>query len=319
MSDQNNAAAPTAPIETAPEITEETAPSTEASQEATPEALAQATANATPKQAAAIKKAIKSLKLKVDGKEFSEDLPFELPDSPEAVEYMQRQLQMAKMGQNRAQYASNIEREVKSFVENLRKNPRAVLSDPTLGVDLKNLAKEIIEEEIANAQKSPAQLEKEALEKQIRELKEHQEKSKKEFDQREFERLQEVATEQYDIQMSKALEGSDLPKSPYVIKKMADYMLLGLQNGVDISAQDVLPLVREEIQEDLKQMFQVMPDEVVEKLVGKDKIASIRKKAIARSKATPPSPVSTIKDVVKPSKSDKSPAKKQNYKDFFKI
>lgn len=271
---------------------------------------------------ASIKKALKKLSLQVDGKKFEEELPFEIPDDPKAVEYMQRELQLAKMGQKRAQYAAQLEKEVKEFVENLRKDPRKVLSDPTLGVDLKSIAKQIIEEEIENAKKSPEQIEKEKLEAEIKALKEQQEKDKKDRDQKEFERLQELAYEQYDLQMTKALEGSDLPKSPYVVKKMADYLLLGLQNNLDITPEEVLPLVREEIQNDLKEMFQVMPDEVVEKLIGKEKINSLRKKSVAKAKAAPPTPVTkAVKDVGRSSKDEgsKESKKTMTYKDFFKV
>ena len=58
----------------------------------------------TPAQAAAEQaRKLNALRLKVDGQELEEELPFEIPDDPEAVEYMTRQLQMAKMGSKRAQ------------------------------------------------------------------------------------------------------------------------------------------------------------------------------------------------------------------------
>ena len=263
---------------------------------------------------------IKKLNLKVDGKEFSEDLPFDIPDTPEARDYMTKQLQMSKVSQKRMGEKAQLEKEVIAFIEELRKNPKKALSSKEFGIDMKNLAKEIIEEEIENSQKSPEQLKAEKLERELNEMKDAREKEKEEMRQRELSRLQEQEYERYDMLMTKALEGSDLPKSPYVVKKMADYLLMGLQEGIDVTPEDVLPLVRQEMESDLKEMFAIMPDEVVEKIVGKDVINRLRKKNVAKAKGqTPIAPVKTgIKDSgAKPAA--KGPTEKKNFKQFFGI
>ena len=271
---------------------------------------------------AAVKKEvarIKKLNLKVDGREFSEDLPFDIPDTPEARDYMTKQLQMSKVSQKRMSEKAQLEKEVITFIEELRKNPKKALSSKEFNIDLKNLAKEIIEEEISNSQKSPEQLKAEALEKELKELKADREREAEEMKSRELSRLQEQEYERYDMLMTKALETSDLPKSPYVVKKMADYLLMGLQEGLDVSPEDVLPLVRQEMQNDLKEMFAVMPEDVVEQLVGKDVINRIRKKSVAKAKAQPPQPVkSGIRDSGNKNET-KATAEKKNFKQFFGI
>ncbi|NDG28325.1 MAG: hypothetical protein EB120_14255, partial [Proteobacteria bacterium] len=186
------------------------------------------TAATTAEAAAKEARRVRSLKLKVDGREFDEELPFEIEEDPEILEYLTKNLQMSKAAQKRMAEYAEYQKQVNSLVDKLRKNPRSVLSDPSIGVDLKKLAAEIIEEEIANSQKSPEQLEREKLEMELKALKEEREKEKETFRQKEFERLQEIEYERYDSLMTKALETSDLPKSPYVVKKMAEYMLLGL-------------------------------------------------------------------------------------------
>lgn len=256
---------------------------------------------------------VKKLKLKVDGKELEEEF------NPDDDDYLTKQLQLAKAAQKRMGEYATLEKQVRSFLEELKKNPKKVLSDPNIGIDVKQFAASIIEEEIANSNKSPEQLEKEKLEAKLRDLEDERKKEKEDFQVKEFERLQQQAYERYDVQMSTALEKSDLPKSPYIIKKMADYMLMGLNEGLDVTPDDVLPLVREEMQNDLKQMFAVMPDEVVEQLVGKDVLTRIRKKNVAKAKS-PPTPVkSSVKDVGGSDKSSKSADKKQTFRDFFGV
>lgn len=284
------------------------------------EGLQEQAENGTPKEQVQAKKMLKSLKIKFNGKEYDEALPFEIPDDEASTKWMREQLQRSKLSASKAQEYSSLEKEVSAFIQELKANPKKALANPAIGVDIKKLAQEIIEEEIENAAKSPEQLEKERLEQELKTLKEEREKEKESGRQKEFERLQEQEYERYDQAMSKALEGSTLPKSPYIIKKMADYMLMGLQDGMDLQPADVIGLVEQDMQNDLKEMFAVMPDDVIEAVVGKDVIGRIRKKSIANAKAKqqPPVPLkSGIKDVAaEPKKEVKEPV---NYKKFFGI
>lgn len=272
--------------------------------------------NASKAVKKAAEKTLKKLMLKVDGKE--EELEFD----PNDDEYLTEQLQLAKVARKRMQEKSTIEKEVLQFIEQLQKNPRKALSDPAFGIDIKKLAQDIIEEEIENSKKSPEQLKAEQLEAELRSIKEEREKEKEDQRTRDFERIKEQEYERYDILMSQALEKTDLPKTPYVVKKMADYMLLGLENGKDVSPEDVIPLVREEMTNDLKEMFAVMPDEVIESLIGKDKLNSIRKRNIAKAKQSNNNPA--LKAGTKAADTGKSNAKEEDskpkisFKDFFK-
>ena len=260
---------------------------------------------------------LRSLKLKVDGREFEEELPFEIPDDPEAVEYMTRQLQMSRMSSKRAQEYAQLEKEIRQLITEGTKNPRKLLKE--LNIDERELAKQIIEQEIENAQKSPEQLEKERIAEELRMLKEEREKEKQDFERKEFERLQEQAYERYDNQMTVALEKSDLPKEPYVVKKIADYMLAALNEGYDVSPDDVIPLVKEELKKDLQSLVGAMPDEALEQFLGKERLNSFRKKNLAKAKeAANVSAAKAIKDTGSKT-STKEPAKKLSYKDFFGI
>lgn len=289
----------------------------EASQEAEiAEQVAKANPDLSKTQVAA---KIRKLKLKVDGREFDEELPFDLPDDPAIREYMTKHLQMSKVSNSRMAEKAQLEKEVLEFLGELKKNPKAALSNPNFGVDLKKLAKDIIEEEIENSKKSPEQLQKEKLESEIKELKAAQEKEKKESRERELQRLQDQEYERYDLSISNALEKSNLPKNPYTVKKLADYMILGLKNNLDVTPEDVLPLVQQEMQEDLKQMFSVMPDELIEGLVGKDVITRIRKKNLSKAKAGPTTLKASIQDTGKTKEESKEPQKKVSFKQFFGV
>lgn len=295
-------------VEQAPVSQELPQQSEQADVEQAEDAVAQAS---TPSEKKAAEKQLKKLQYKANGRTYNDEF------DPNDDDYMSKQFSKAKAFDTTAAEKAQLEKEVRNFVEELRKNPRKVLSDPNIGLDLKQLAASIIEEEIENSKKSPEQVAKEKLEAELKEMKEKYEKEKEETRHKDFERLQQQEYERYDMLMTSALEKTDLPKSPYIVKKMADYMLLGLQEGVDVTPEDVIPLVREEIQNDLKEMFQIMPDELVEKLIGKDKLSSIRKKNLAKAKATPPSLNNIAPDTGKTVKSEEKPVKKMTYRDFF--
>lgn len=290
MSENNSTnAAPAAESQVASDNTTsaETLENTEADESEENEALeADATADTKAEKEKPLtkteKKRLKSLKLKIDGKEYDEELPFEIDE--DQAEYMKKHLQMSRVSQKRMAESAKMQKDVEEFVNLLKTNPEAVLSDPSIGIDLKKFAAKIIEQEIENSKKSPEQVEREKLEKELKALREEREKEKESSQKKDLERLQQQEYERYDILMTQALEKSDLPKSPYVVKKMADIMLLGLENGVDVLPQDVLPLVREEIVSDLRDMFAVMPEDVIESIVGSDKINKIRKRKVAQSK-----------------------------------
>lgn len=269
---------------------------------------------------AEVAKKIKKLKLKVDGKEFEEELPFEVDDKPEIVAYLQKELQLARMGQKRASESADYKKQldgVGKFLSEAQANPakfRELMKE--LKVDEKGLAAMIIEEEMERAKKSPEQLEREKIEGELRSLKEEREKEKKDFETREFQRLQEQESQRYDTAITSALEKSDLPKTPYVVKKMAEYMLLGLQNDIDVTPDELIPLVREEMHQDLRAMFSVMPEEAIEQLIGKDTLKRLRKNNIA--KAAPVAATKAIQDTGTRA-TPKAPEKKVSFKDYFKM
>lgn len=267
------------------------------------------------KEAKEVAKTLKKLQLKYNDEEYEEELPFEIPNDPKVVEWMSKQLQLAKLSHNSASEKKALEKEVSVFIEELRKDPRSVLSDPDLNVDLKKLAQEVFEAELEQSKKTPEQIEKEKLEAKLKELEEERKKEKEEFQKKEFERLQEQAFQEYDKSITEALEKSSLPKNDMVVQRVAEYMLLGLQNNIDVKPEDVIPLVEEDVQTYLKQLFEVSPDDVATKLLGKERLDNIRKNNLKKAKEAPQPIKTSIKDTGANVNSKKQ--KKLSYREFF--
>jgi hypothetical protein len=280
----------------------------------------------TPEIIAAEKKRVNSLMLKFNGKEYEEKLPFEIDE--EHADYMKKQLQLAKMSQSKAQEFAKAQQEMQSlqnevvaFINELKTNPRKALANPMVGLDIKQLAAEILEEEIENSKKSPEQLQREQLERELKALKDEREAEK-----RQTEQLQEQATlerlyDKYDNMIATALDSNpDLPSTPYIVDKMTKYMAIAVDEGYEPDMGIIANIVRDEVNGDIKHLLNVLPVNKVEEIIGKDVLNKLRTNRLAGAKKAPPVTKSTIKDVAAKKPSVQQPVvKKQTLKDFFGV
>jgi hypothetical protein len=256
-----------------------------------------------------LKAEIKKWKLKIDGKEEELD-----------EESLVKHAQMGKAAQKRMQEAAELRKNVEAFLTVLKADPLKVLSDPSLGIDpeaRKRMAEAIINNEIEEMQKSPEQREKEKLQRELEELKNKHKQDEESRKAREFQRLQDEASKQLDRDMTQALETSGLPKSPYTVKKLAEVMMIALQNNVEISAADAIPLIRKQMQAEIKEMFASTPEDLIEEFIGKDNISRLRKRNLQRMKQSADSP-SAVKSTGSEVKKNTEAPKKIAMKDFLK-
>lgn len=276
--------------------------------------------NLTKAEKKEAKKMLKELEIKYNGKTEKIQLPFEIPE--EHAEYMRRQAQMAKMGQTKAQEAAAWERDTMAFIQELKTNPRKVLSNPNLGVDLKKIAAEILEEELANAQKTPEELEREEYKRKLKEYEEKEEAREKEIETLKKQKIVEEAYAQYDVSMSKAMETYDIPRTPVALYEMAHLMSLEIKRGYEPDIDAIAQIVQEKhsahTNAELEKLKKKSPAEL-RKLLGDDIFEKDRQERVAKVKKTPVSPKVAAQDVAKVEKKEEKPAQKVLYKDFFKI
>jgi len=288
MSDAPGAAAPSAPVSTAPSSESIESLGIDASPEA--EVDAEVPAEETAKEA---KKAANKRKfnLKVNGK--NKEIDLDMDNNEEIEKYLQK----AMAADEKFQEAAMTRKQAEQLVEMLRTNPKAILRHPELGIDIQKLAHEIINEQIEDMSKSPEQKRLEEMEAKLKEY--EQEKTKLENEKREAEiaKLEQQAFQQLDDQISDALSTSTLPKSPYVVKRITDAMIEAVGLGyLDVTAQQVMPYVEEQLTGEIQKLFEQAPDEVMEKLTGKDRLDKYRKARVAKAKAKPIETAKQVKD-----------------------
>lgn len=316
MSEVNNA--PTATSAANTPTTESEAPASNESE--TDAAIDAGQPDQAKEKAAAAKEEVKEekksnkkkYKIKVDKNE--EEVEFD-SDNEEEVK---KHLQMSRAASKRMSEAAEVRKAAIDFIDELKKNPRKVLSDPNIGVDLKKFAEEIINDHIKELEKSPEQREKEALTAELEKLRKESKEKEESAKKSEFERLQLQQEHELSSQIEAALDVGGLPKHPRTVKAMAEMMMIALQNDIDLSPQDIAPIIKNNTMGEFKEIIQALSDDQLEDFLGKEILGRLQKKRVAKAR-----PAQTVNNVqatstTKEVKKDDG-LKKQTIRDFLKV
>ena len=269
-------------------------------------------------------KRIKQLQLKVNGREFTEDLPFEIDDNPEVIKYMTKELQMSRAAQIAMQEKGSFEKQVESFFQNLKGNTAQVLAQ--MGIDPVKFAAEQLEAEIKKQALSPEQRENLELKERLQRVEEENKRKELEFNRQKFESDREKIHDRIESQMIQALDKSDVPYTPEVADRIAKYMMLGLQDPdgpIALTPEDVIPLVRDDLMNGFQNIIKGMNADQIQKFIGKDVFDNVRKSNIQKIKTqtTPATAKAAIREVSANQKTvpQAKEAPKVKARDFFGI
>ena len=176
------------------------------------------------------------------------------------------------------------EKLVKEIAEMIQTNPFELLK--RAGYDPRQLAEEYltqaIEEDMLPENEKElrkVRYEKEELERQYKE----------ELSRREQEQM-DVAIQQAQQEISNniidALESSSLPKSPEVVKRIANYILIAEQKGINVNPKQVIPLVEEDFRNLNAQILKSLDPTKRISYIGEDLLKQIRQDDLARLKTS---------------------------------
>lgn len=260
----------------------------------------------------------KKYKLKVDGNE--ETLDLDLSNEQEVIKH----LQMSRVAQKRMEESAKMKKqqdalqgELQEFFKLLKANPEKVLSDPSIGVDLKKFAQDIINKEIEEASKSPEQKAQEQRMKEFEDLKKEKENLMKQAENERMARIQHEYSRQIDDEITDALKATDMPKKPYIVKRIAEQLSIAIENGMnDITVKDIIPIVERQYRSDLKEMFDSYPEEILESLLGDANVERLRKHRLKKLRK-PIESMKNVKEVTKEASTDKEGTKVKTG-DFFR-
>ena len=289
-------------------------PVVESQEETTPEVNEEISTEediSTEEEIQAEEKAPRVKKFKVSGQE----LEFNLDDDA-SVEELIKMAQLGGGARTKMQEAAEMKKSFEQFQRMLKESPEELLRQ--IGHDPESLAEEIIMRKIQEMEKSPEQLEREKIQRELEEARNKLKEVEEQKQAAEMERLQVKYLQEFNEQITQALDNyKELPKSPYAVKRIADTMLWALNNGHDVSVNDVVPFVHKEIKAEIQQLIDNLPEDFLEDFIGKrstERMRQSRLKKIDKQKVTP---ISTIKATGSETTVEEKPSKKIPMKDFF--
>lgn len=261
----------------------------------------------------ASKSSKKKFKLKVDDKEFEDEL--DLSDEQELV----KRLQKAKAFESRSQEHATLKKQVGMLMKQLQEDPASLLSE--LGMNFDEYVEKYVNNKIEKLKKTPEQVKQEEMEAELARLK----KEKEEFEKNAYEAKLEQLRNHYaneiqnDIVTSIRQGTSMLPESPLVIKRIAETMKLAIDNGyTEVKAKDVIPLVEQQFKQELQDMFGKLPEAVLEELM-KPQFDRLRKHRLKNKPKTTETARQVVKDTGKNAEKKPEDKPKKTYSKLFSI
>lgn len=256
----------------------------------------------------------KTFNLKVNGKDYQEEV--DLSDDARII----KALQLERAAQGAFQRASEREKELEmmnnqleQFFQMMKENPLAILTNPELGLNAEDIATKILNSKIEEEMKSPEQKELEEARAKLKKFEEDQQKNKNEVEKARMEKFQAEVEKEISDSISGAIEKGELPQSPYIIAKFGQLMEVALSRGVDISAEELIPVVKSAYIRDMKDMLGKLPDQVVEDLISSDRVKNIRKTQLSKIKqASAKTPSLNVPDTAPVGKTKEEVKKKSN-------
>lgn len=257
-------------------------------------------------------KMIKKLQLKVNGKVIEKE--FDLSDE----DFLRNQFQLAEVSKQSMQKAAEQEKLFRQILEGGRKDVAAFMKE-AFGIDPDDWAASHIEKKIEHLKKSPEVLEKERIQAELQAAREEAKRLKEEKEMAEMTKLQQETLVSLQTEISSAIKAhTKLPDTKYVQQKMAQALMWAEENGFQgATADDVAPLVEAEMRKEMNELYDMMPEELVEAMVGRKNIDRLRKSKIAKAKEVPS--INAVKPTAAPKvESSKSSQEKISAKDFWR-
>lgn len=140
---------------------------------------------------------------------------------------------------------------------------------------LEEIEDEMLPEDTRNLKKAQKELE------DYKRLIQEQEEVKR---QAELEALEQHYTQEIEGEIIQAIEGSGVPKTPATVRRIAHYLLQGANRGYDLKPKDVIKLVKEDYEIEIKEMFGSADAAMIAQLLGEGKMKELSKAQIQKVK-----------------------------------
>ena len=210
--------------------------------------------------------AMKKYKVKVDGEERE-------VDEKELIS----NYQLRKASDKKFTEANQARKQAEEFVRLLKTDPAKVLSHPSIGADVKKFAEDYLLKELQTEMMTPEQKEIAEYKHKLALYEEQEKKTKADSEQKAKEEVNLKYAEDYNKQITGALETSGLPKTEFTVQRMIYYMHNALSKGYELEAKDVTDLVKRDYIEDTKALYSGLDADALINIIGPEVAKKLRK------------------------------------------
>ena len=233
---------------------------------------------------------LRQIKLKVDGKEEEMELPFEVNE--DQAEWLKRHIQPTRAAQKRFQEVSTEKKRLEQALSNFKNDPASAMK--ALGVDAEQFAEQLMIKKLEEQEMTPEQREARKLQNELAQYKAQEKQRKEQAEAAATKAEYQTKLAEFTTQITTHLDKGGLPKSDTTQKRMAEYMMMNLQNNMGLPMESIVDLVREDYIADFRDVLSNASGEQIQKLLGKDTADKLRKSDLAQLKKAPKAKVEEV-------------------------
>lgn len=212
------------------------------------------------------------LKVKLDGKEI------DVPESEVLAGYQQ-----GKVANQRFQEAAALKKQADEILAFGKANPKEFLAK--MGMNVRQWAEEYLIKELEVEAMSPEQKKARENEDELRKYKENEKKDAERKKQAEIDGLTNQKRQEFDVMFTQALTESGLPKTPFTVKRMAELQLINIKKKLELNAQQLAKLVKEDYAAEHKSLFGALDGDQLIEALGPELVKKLSKAQIAKLKS----------------------------------
>lgn len=213
-----------------------------------------------------VENAIRAMELTIRGQKRQVNL-----DDPHDLEFLKKIAQKGESADQKFNDAYHMRQQAEEFIKLLKTDPIAVLSHPSVGLDVRKFAEEFLYQRLQEDKLTPEQKEALGLKKELEEYKKRERESAEAKKAAEFEAAKAEYKGKLTEEIIKVLETSQLPKSPRTVARMAHYILEAKRRGwTDVHPNDVVDMVWEDYIQEHNELMGALPGERLAKFMSED-------------------------------------------------
>jgi hypothetical protein len=200
--------------------------------------------------------------------------------------------QWAKAARKRMQEAAEIKKSFKGLQEAIKKDPFSALRDPAFGnLDIRKQVEDQLVREYQESQMDEPSRKAAALQRELEQERAKREEYESTAKARSQQQLEAQVFAETRKEFISALEATDLPKTKETLYLMAQVAQTALDNGIELSPQQIAGKVKERITGMHRSITGSLKGEALIKHLGDDVVKEVIRHSVAKAKGAKANPV----------------------------